>query len=86
VTLHLAQSKQVIQVRQDQSLLDAILEAGVETAYSCKTGACKSCAVKVLDGQAQHHDHCLSDVERTQQKLFCPCVSRSHSQDLVLDI
>jgi ferredoxin-NADP reductase/predicted pyridoxine 5'-phosphate oxidase superfamily flavin-nucleotide-binding protein len=86
VTLHLAQSKQVIQVRQDQSLLDAILEAGVEAAYSCKTGACKSCAVKVVDGQAQHHDHCLSDVERTQQKLFCPCVSRSHSQALVLDI
>ena len=86
LTVELAKSGQQIKVGKDQSILDAVLAEGIEMAYSCKSGQCKSCAVKVLEGEPLHQDNCLSDSERNQQKLMCPCVSRVHGDHLVLDV
>ena len=85
ITVQLARSNKTIHVEPDQSILDAALEAGIDAPYSCKTGNCKSCAVKVIDGRPQHLDNALSDDERTQ-RLMCPCVSRSLDDRLVLDL
>ncbi|WP_028300920.1 2Fe-2S iron-sulfur cluster-binding protein [Oceanospirillum beijerinckii] len=73
-----------IQVSKDQSLLDAMLDVGIEHPHSCKTGACRSCAIKVVEGDVDHKDQCLSPSERKTQ--LCPCVSRSHSDLLLLDL
>ena len=86
LTLELARSNIKIHVDKDQSLLDAILKEGINLPFSCKSGECKTCAVKVLDGDPQHHDNCLTDDERHTQKLMCPCVSRSHNDYITLDI
>ncbi|MCZ6488636.1 MAG: 2Fe-2S iron-sulfur cluster binding domain-containing protein, partial [Gammaproteobacteria bacterium] len=56
------------------------------SAYSCRAGNCKSCAVKVLAGDPEHRDSALSMAERTDYGLMCPCVSRANSDHLVLDI
>ncbi|TDJ40749.1 MAG: 2Fe-2S iron-sulfur cluster binding domain-containing protein [Gammaproteobacteria bacterium] len=53
---------------------------------SCKAGNCKSCAVKVLSGEPDHRDSALSTLEREEQRLMCPCVSRATGDHLVLDI
>ncbi len=86
VTVHLQRSDVSLEVAKDQSILDAMLDAGIHAPYSCKTGACKSCVVKVVEGKADHKDMALSDDEKTQQKLMCPCVSRALSDSLTLDI
>jgi ferredoxin len=86
VTVHLKRSNMSLDVKKDESILDAMLDAGIPAAYSCKTGACKSCVVKVVDGVADHQDMALSEDEKTQQKLMCPCVSRAKTDNLVLDI
>lgn len=86
VTLELLRSNKIIQVAADQSLLDAMLAEGLELPFSCKTGECKSCVVKVISGEPLHLDNCLTEDERHQQKKFCPCISRSHSSNLSLDI
>lgn len=86
VTLELLRSNQIIHVEKDQSLLDAMLAEGIELPFSCKTGECKSCVVKVTSGEPLHLDNCLTEEERHKQNKFCPCVSRSHSSNLSLDI
>lgn len=67
ITVELARSNKVIYVEKDQSLLDAIINERIETPFSCKTGDCKTCATKVLNGEPQHLDNCLTEEERQQQ-------------------
>ena len=86
IELELRRSGKQIQVDVHQSILDAMLEAGIDAPFSCRTGNCRSCAVKVLDGQPDHRDSALSVVERENDRLMCPCVSRAKTDRLVLDI
>jgi len=86
IQLELRRSGKQIEVQADQSILDAMLDAGIETAYSCRTGSCKTCALKLLEGEPDHRDAALSETEREQNQLFCPCVSRAQGDMLVLDI
>lgn len=84
--LTLAQSGQVIEVPADKSPLDALLDAGVDMPYSCKSGNCRTCAVKVLEGDVIHRDAVLTEDERRSEQLFCPCASRAQGDKLILDI
>ena len=86
LTVKLAKSNKKIHVDKDQSILDALLSKEIAIPYSCKTGQCKSCVVRVLEGEVLHKDNCLSETERSQQKLMCPCVSRSQGDYLVIDV
>jgi ferredoxin-NADP reductase/predicted pyridoxine 5'-phosphate oxidase superfamily flavin-nucleotide-binding protein len=84
--VRLARSGTELTVAHDQTILDALLDAGVDADYGCKSGTCGTCAVKVLDGSPVHRDSTLSDAERDQAGLMCPCVSRAASDSLVLDL
>jgi ferredoxin-NADP reductase/predicted pyridoxine 5'-phosphate oxidase superfamily flavin-nucleotide-binding protein len=86
IHVELRRSGKEIQVAADQSILDAMLEAGIDTPYSCRAGSCKTCATKVLDGQVEHRDSALSEAERQEHRLMCPCVSRAQGDRLSLDI
>jgi len=86
VTLHLTRSDQVIQVAADQTLLEGLLDAGINTPSSCLTGECRTCAVNVVEGDVDHRDNVLTDTERHDKKLMCPCVSRATSKHLTLDL
>jgi ferredoxin-NADP reductase/predicted pyridoxine 5'-phosphate oxidase superfamily flavin-nucleotide-binding protein len=86
IQLELRRSGKQIDVSADQSILDAMLDAGIDAVYSCRSGSCRTCAVKLLDGEPDHRDSALSTGEREQDKLFCPCVSRAQGDSLVLDI
>ena len=82
--LTLTQSNVKIEVASDQTLLDAVLDAGIEVPYSCKSGECKSCVVEVSpDADIEHLDNCLTEQERTSGKM-CLCVSRPQSQTLTI--
>jgi len=86
ITVELTRSKTTLQVNADQSILDAMLDAGVAAPYSCRTGQCKSCVVKVLAGEPEHRDSVLTEAERQDSQLMCPCVSRAVGEKLTLDI
>jgi ferredoxin-NADP reductase/predicted pyridoxine 5'-phosphate oxidase superfamily flavin-nucleotide-binding protein len=86
VQLELRRSGRRLSVPSNQTLLDAMLDAGVDARFSCKAGSCKTCAVAVLAGEPDHRDSALSDIEREQHRLMCPCVSRASGEHLVLDI
>ncbi len=84
--LELARSGVTVTVAPGQSILEAAAEAGAPILASCRQGICGTCETDVLEGTPDHRDSMLDDDERQRGDLFYPCVSRSASDRLVLDI
>jgi vanillate O-demethylase ferredoxin subunit len=74
-------------VAPDQTLLDALIDAGVDVMYDCRRGECGLCAVNVLqvDGEIDHRDVFFSDEERAAGRKLCACVSRVVHGGIVVD-
>jgi ferredoxin-NADP reductase len=83
LVIELAYSNKLIQVAADQPLLGALRDAGVNVPFDCCIGDCGTCAVKILEGEADHRDHVLDDAKKAQGYM-CTCVSRAKSDKLVL--
>ncbi|MEV6063003.1 PDR/VanB family oxidoreductase [Nocardia asteroides] len=72
-------------VPADRSVLDVLLEHGVEAPFSCGQGICGECVVRVLAGEPDHRDDVLTEGERADGQ-FTTCSSRAHSPTLDLDL
>lgn len=84
--IELRQTGTTLEVREDQSILDAVTDAGVYVPTSCTEGTCGSCETPVLDGVPDHRDVVLSDEEQEANQTMMLCVSRAKSARLVLDL
>ncbi|WP_367952217.1 PDR/VanB family oxidoreductase [Aquibium pacificus] len=82
----LAKSGRSIVVPEGVTILDALLDEGVEVDFSCMEGFCGSCRVAVLEGSLNHHDTVLSPGERSSGKVMMICCSTAAGERLVLDI
>ncbi|MFM0205382.1 PDR/VanB family oxidoreductase [Paraburkholderia fungorum] len=68
-----------------KTILDVMIDAGLDPLFDCRRGDCGVCTTQVLDGTPDHRDICLSSDDRARGD-FCPCVSRAASPLLVLDL
>nr|WP_243850398.1 2Fe-2S iron-sulfur cluster binding domain-containing protein [Modestobacter marinus] len=84
VQLH--RTGRTVTVTPDVSVLEALGAAGVDVLSSCRQGTCGTCETTVLAGVPDHRDSLLSDDERAAGDCMYPCVSRSCSDRLVLDL
>ncbi len=84
--VELARSGRRITVPEGCGLLATLEEAGYAITNSCRAGICGTCLLRVIDGTPQHNDDLLSDEQRAAGNLILPCVSRSRSKLLVLDL
>lgn len=77
-----------VDVRPDQTLLEALLNAGVEMIYDCQRGECGLCAVKVIEKEHEidHRDVFFSAEEKAENHRMCACVSRLTEGRAVIDI
>jgi ferredoxin-NADP reductase len=82
----LARAGLTLHIGPDQSLLDALEQAGIDAPCLCRGGACGECKLPVLQGEPDHRDHFLTPEERARGDAIMTCVSRAHSDMLVLDI
>lgn len=82
--VHLNKSKKIIKVPADRSILDTLLDEGIDIPHQCKRGECSMCMTKVLNGEPYHRDLCLSEDQR--KTSMCICVSRSYGDRLTLDL
>jgi vanillate O-demethylase ferredoxin subunit len=75
-----------LKVPKDKTILDVLLDAGLDPLHDCKRGECGVCQVAVIEGVPDHKDVILSESERAANKVIQICISRSKSPKLVLDL
>ncbi len=85
-TLELAKSGKTISVDEGETMLDALLSAGVDIGFACAEGICGTCEVRVLGGIPDHRDHFLTDEDKAANTSIMVCCSGSKTATLVLDI
>ncbi|MQR00086.1 2Fe-2S iron-sulfur cluster binding domain-containing protein [Glaciimonas sp. GS1] len=86
IIIFLSKSDKTVKVGPTTTILDAVLNAGVEVSYSCMSGICRACETNVLDGLPDHRDLVLSDDERACGKTMMICCSRAKTKELTLEL
>ena len=81
-----AKSGKSVEVPPGKSILDSLIDAGLNPDHSCKEGVCGACETAVIEGEIDHHDGILTKIERASNKTMMICVSRCKGERLVLDI
>jgi ferredoxin-NADP reductase len=84
--VELRRSGKILDVPAGTSLLDVMLEAGINHDFSCREGVCGACETRVLAGEVDHRDSILGKAERAANKSMMVCVSGCKRGPLVLDI
>lgn len=84
----LAQSGETLDIAVDQTILSALIDAGVDPLYDCGSGNCGLCVqtVVAVDGDIDHRDAFLSDQQRQEGDQMCVCVSRIKGKSITLDL
>tara|TARA_B100002019_G_scaffold144779_1_gene124860 strand:- start:813 stop:1103 length:291 start_codon:yes stop_codon:yes gene_type:complete len=83
ITLKTTDGDQSITCEDDQFILDAAEEAGVDLPYSCRAGACSSCAGKVISGTVNQEEQSFLDDDQLEVGFALLCVSYPTSDCVV---
>ncbi|MFD4599815.1 PDR/VanB family oxidoreductase [Streptomyces sp. NPDC058464] len=79
-------SGEVYPVPPGRSIAEVLEENGVPLDTSCREGICGTCVLRVIEGEPDHRDHCLSAKEKAAGDQIAACVSRARSPRLVVEL
>ena len=85
-TIRLAKSDRVLEVPEDKTISDVLLENGIHVDVKCSDGICGVCKCGLVSGTVDHRDFVLSNAQRKHQIITCQSRAAEKRGEVVLDL
>ncbi|MEN8125328.1 MAG: 2Fe-2S iron-sulfur cluster-binding protein [Bacteroidota bacterium] len=85
ITFILDEEEFNFEMRQDETILSAALQHGLDAPYSCQGGICSSCLAKVKEGKAVMKVNKILNKEEIDEGLILTCQAHPVTSKIIID-